>query len=344
MRDQFFLYEQGEGGGATGQIPIPAQGAAGGAAPVSGGAPAASAPAQGGSADSGWTSVRDAFKDYGFDLSGFQDDQQALGHIAGLVKQFQSVYPQWQQVQGQLPAFYAWQQEQQKAAEQKKAEGKWAWKAPNYDPSWAYQITRDPQTGNMVPAPGAPPDIVSRYHAGQREFADQLHSFFKDPLGAIGPGVQELIQPLIEKAISEKLAQTQAQSYADTFLQQHANWLFNTDPNTKAPVLDPITQRPTLSAPGQQFYRHLQDAAQMGIADQANQQKYALNMLRAELASSQQAQQGQQARQQFLQSGSPPPLPPAGQATPPAPRGLKLQNRMMDAFKANGLAGSDLVR
>lgn len=324
MRETFWLSDNGEGGNGVAEQPVqPAE-------PVQATQPAQTVQPD----DSQWSSFRDEFKRYGVDLSGFANDEAALVHMASVIRQAQQVIPQFQQVQPHLADFYRWRDEQTK---QTPKQEKWAWKAPNYDPSWQYQITRNPVTGQLEPAAGAPHDIVQRYQNGQREFTDTLYSLLKDPLGAIAPGIEEMVKPLVERMVAERISTAQAETSANNFLQQHAGWLFNVDQN-KQPVLDPLTRKPTLSQFGQKFYHHLQRAAGLGISDPNRQQEYAFDMMRLEI----QPANGD-AKQNFLQqqAARTAPSAPAG-AAPQLPVG-SLKNRLAQALQAEGLGASDVL-
>jgi hypothetical protein len=223
----------------------------------------------------------------------------------------------------------------------KKDEGGWKWKAPNYDPALAFQVARD-ASGNLIPAPGAPSDAVLRYQQGQKEFADTLHSFFKDPLGTIWPGIEGMVKPIVEQMIAERLRSTQDTQGATEFLQQNSQWLFNHDANQQ-PVRDPLTGRVTLSPLGHQFHQLINEAAQIGITDQNAQKTYALRFLQAQVARP--APTPEDTRKNFLEQaaaasrqGTPPPSAP----TAPVNSG-RLFDRAKIAMKANGISLGDQI-
>lgn len=272
-------------------------------------------------------SVRDALASYGLDLrTQFQDDHAALQHLVMLARQAASQQPlvqygqQYVQHAGEFQAYLRQKQEQQAA--QQAQQQSW-WKAPEYDPTWSRRLTRDPQTGEIRALPGEPPDLVQKYLAWAEHQRSFLDKFAQDPIQAIKPGIEQVVQDTAQRLMQQQLAAYQERQQAEQFLAQNADWMFARDAQGQ-PLVNPATQQPALSPLGQQFAGYVFEAERMGLGDTASQQKYALAALQRDYLAAKYQQQaqpaaGDAAKQQFLQqaqAGARPPVAPAAAAQP----------------------------
>lgn len=293
---------------------------------------------------------------YGVDLSSYQSDHEALQHLLGTYRQAQDLQGLARLGQEFLPhreRYNAWLQEQ-RAAEQAKQQAQQAWwKKPEYDPSWMNKLTRDPQTGEVRPIPGADPGLVSKYMAWVEHQRGFLDKFSQDPMEAIGPGVKEIASQVAQQLIQQHLGGYQEQVSAKS-LVSNLPWLYQQDEQGNT-YQDPRTGRPVLSQMGQRYAGYVAQAEQMGLQGVQAQHNYAVGMaqrdfLLTQFASNQQSQQaqsqGEAAKQQFLQSAAQHrPNVASAQANgangaPVNPAGLNnqrsLQDYMMKAMAANG--------
>jgi hypothetical protein len=328
-------------------------GAAGAAAP---------APIPSGAGDGGYLSVRDALANYGLDVrQQFQDDHQALQHLVGVAQQWQQaqqMLPYAQQYMRHAGQFQQWMAQQQQAAQQAQTQQQSWWKAPEYDPSWSQKLMRDPQTGEIKALPGQDPSIVGKYLAWvdhQRGFMDK---FAQDPIGAIRPGIEQLVREQAQQLIQQHLGQFQERSLAQQVLQQNADWMYD-----QSGPINPQTGMPPLTPLGRQYAQYIFRAESMGITNTRDQHEYALGFLQRDYALGQLQGQGQQpgnpspaqqqpvapganaAAQQFLQQarqGAANPAAPAQNVNGnyQAPNGLSargLQEAMLKELQANGI-------
>ena len=194
------------GGGTSGGIPAgqPSQGMATGD-----GTP----PAQVGQAAQQWTGVREALKSLGVDLTGqFQDDQAALAHMAVAYRQSQQMQPfvpYLQQYAQHGEQFQGWLRQQQQAAQQPAPS---AWKPPEYDPRWVNMVQRNQVTGQLEPAPGAPPDVVQKLQAAEAHRRGFLEKLPFDPMGALKEaGIEGIIRQEAQRIVQEQLGGYQSQ-------------------------------------------------------------------------------------------------------------------------------------
>ncbi len=251
-------------------------------------------------------SVRDALKGYGLDLGGsFQDDHQVLAHMAQmyrLAQQNHQMAQYGQQYVQHADKFQAYLKSQQDAAQaQQAAQQKSWWNPPEFDQSWTQKIVRDPQTGELRTIPGADPSLVQKYMGWvehQRNFLDKLS---QDPIAAIKPGLEQMIDQRAQQLMDQRFGNFQEQNQAKQFVQQNSQWLHQRDQQSGQVVIDPRTQMPALSPAGQRFLGYVQQAEQMGLNTQA-QQQYAMGFLQRDvLYAQQQAYAQQQSAQQPAQ-------------------------------------------
>jgi len=299
-----------------------------------------------------YQSVRDALANYGLDLRDrFQDDHGLLQHLVGQIQQAQAA----QQLAGygreflqHRDGFLQWMRERQEAqAKQQQQQSQW-FKAPEYDPRWQSMITRDPATGKLVPADGAPPDIVQKYTAWashQREFLDK---FSQNPIDAIKPGLQQMVQELFQQQFQQQFGQIQQQQAARQVLEQNASWLYEKDQRTG---------QPKLSVWGERYHQYVQQAERRGLQSVQDVHDVAFAMverdfLRARSQGLGQQQQpagdpGAQAKQTFLEQAQQASQQTQQAATPPpgnangVPANRKggargLADAMLSKLQANG--------
>jgi hypothetical protein len=384
-------------GGATPPVTPPAIGG-GGQAPPTSGAPPVVSPPGGAAGDAGagaglpaggaagttpapaeqFEDVRDFAKANGLDLSHLPDSRAAAQYLIEQTRQRNS-YTQWGQ---QLAPYYSQVQDfvrqlQQgngtpaatpPAAGQGQATKANPFNLPEYDPSWRQLIQKNPVTGDLEPAPGAPPDILHRLLTYERQLQGVQTNFWRNPAEALGPIIKDTIQPLLQQYVQQNLTVLQEQQTAQQFMAQNGTWLYQRNPAGQ-PIIDPLTQQPILSAQGAQFKQHLDHAVmRLGINSQQAQIDYAVAMTRADIlsaggnpgaaAAAAQAAPilpGQSAKDNFLQlhnrraanhggstipaPGTPPGTPAAGQNR----ANMSLADRMRQDLVAAGVTDADFA-
>jgi hypothetical protein len=304
--------------------------------------------------------VRDALAGYGVDLRGqFQDDHAALQHLAlayRQAQQSQQLVQYGQQYLQHAPQFQQWLAQQQQAQQAQQQQASEWFKPPEYDARWQSQITRDPTTGQLSAVPGAPPDVVQKYLTWQQHQQDFQQRMARDPIGTLKPGLEQLVDQRAQQIIQQQLGGYQEQSRAQSFLQEHAGWLYARD--AQGGVLpNPQTGRPMLGELGQRFYGYVREAESLGLRDVNSQQGYAMRLLRADVAMSQQGQQpapqqannqlpGQNAQAQGFLSNAAANRPNAAGSLQPAGAGgapsasqnssLPLRERLAQRFREQG--------
>lgn len=377
--------ETGQTAGGAGGNPAPATGSGGagtapvtgstgqtGAAPVQGGAAApvtgqgggqgggtqGSAGQQGQAAAPSFVPVHQAVQQLGYNLPSGLEGQAALQYLVAQAQQAQQlaqIQPHMQQYLSHADKFQAWMREQQ-AAEEAKKKSSW-WKAPEWDPSWRQKVQYDPQTGEIKAAPGVDPSIVQKYLAAMDHRQGFLDKFTVDPIGAIKPGLEEIVKEIIQPLIQQHLGGYQDQQFTREFLAQHSGWLYERDAQGQMRT-DPVSGGRVLSVWGQRFQQYLGEAEQLGIQGEQQRANYALRLVKADYATSQGApataqQQGDAAKQTFLQTAQAGVVPPTnGAQTIPGTGGslnadaqnknLPLAERIRQNFAAAGITADQI--
>jgi hypothetical protein len=261
--------------------------------------PSSAATGGGASQDAGYQSVRDALATYGYDIRNqYQDDHQALQHLVSLARQAQEqsqLLPYAQQYLQHAPQFQQWlqAQRQQKLAQEQQQQN-W-WKAPEYDPSWQNKIVRDPQTGELKTLPGSSPDLIQKYLAWadhQRSFLDK---FSQDPISAIRPGIEQLVQEQAAKIVQQQLHHYQEQTLARQVLNQHAEWMYERgqDGNVR------------LSPMGRRYGEYVNQIERAGIMDTQTQNEMAFGLVQRDFLLAKMQAAGQGVQQQTAQAPAP---------------------------------------
>jgi hypothetical protein len=298
---------------------------------------APSAPAQ---TAAEYEGIREALKTYGMDMSGYDNDHAALQNLVMQARQLQELR---QQVTPHWDSFRSWQaQEEARQREEQAKKNQW-WKPPEWDPAWRGLVQRDPD-GTLKAVPGAPAGIVEKYLNAQQHMQGFLEKFSMNPIEAIRPGIEQLIQEKAAQLVQQQMGGYQQQQSVQQFIQEHSGWLHERDQQGNL-VMNPMSGIPQLSAWGQHFARYVDEGHRMGMNLDATQ-KYALNSVQRDYAVAQMRAANPQAtnqdqKQQFLEKAEQRQAQPAGQAqrkqaTPGQVANGRLEDRLKKAFKEEG--------
>ncbi len=244
----------------------------------------------------------------GFRKEGFQAADEATAQTQLLqayrdAERLRPLAPVLSTYQQHAPAFQKWLAEQQRQAAP--AQQDWTqqlgWNPPPYDPAWQHQIIKD-EKGNLLPAPGAPADVVLKYQAAQQFRQEQIEKFLQNPYKFMEPAIKHLAVQAAAQHAEQNVGQYREQQEAQQFITQHSDWLFdkgdNGSPKTRQ-VINPQTGRyeneKVLSRYGQLFVENLQQAAQAGMQP-AMQQEFALKSVQNAYMASDEYMQYLQAR------------------------------------------------
>jgi hypothetical protein len=322
-----------------------------------GGIPAAPAPAA-----PDYEDIRDFAQSEGLDLSSLPDSREAAAYLIRRAREQDRYADVGRQAASDWENYQRWRLGQ--VSPQPGMPGAAAPPAkrnvfglPDYDPNWMQMVRKDPVTGDYIPAPGAPPDIVHRVtnYAMQLQAAQQR--FWQDPMQFLGELIDQRISPLLDQRVSAHSQYAQNMAEAQRFMTENAGWIHRFDNNGQL-LLDPVTKQPMLSSDGAKFAGLLQEAAQMGIASQQQQVAYATRIMRAETggktsnpAFNAAVAQGNRTAQDFLAAHNRRPNN-AGRMSPPAPGGpppsaahpnLSLREKLKMDLDAAGITDADIA-
>lgn len=278
----------------------------------------------------------------------FQSDEALLQHLVLAAQQAQRYEQQLAQYIPHADKIRAWEAEQQKAEQARQAEQAKRWRpyGADWNPEWNHQVMRDPQTGQWTTTPGTPPDVLSKYLAGRQHMQNFVEKFAFDPVGAIQPGLEQLIEEKAAALIEQRMGGYQEQVSAREFVGQNTGWVHLRNPETGAIIPDQYG-RPQLSQDGQALRYYLSEAEKFGIPGIEAQKQYAMGMVQRDWLWRQQQQTAQQQqavntgvqqKQQFTAAHNKPNV-----AVPPQPIGRdpsSLKKALMKNLEAEGFAAN----
>lgn len=306
--------------------------------------------AAGAVADPGYTSIRDAARQFGVDLGGFPDDQAALQYMVSSfqqAQQLQHLAQYGQQYLQHASQFQQWLQ-QQRSDQRPEPAGKNPFGLPEYDQNWLRLLEKDPVTGKVT----GPPDILEKVRQYQLAKESVEEKFWNDPQSFLGPMIQDSVQKQAREIAQAQLGQYQDQQFAQQFVSQNAGWIYQQ--NGGQPVRDPMTGQPILSDQGRRFQQYVEASERAGVRDVRAQQEFALAAVQRDYAlqALQQLQsqsRRDQSNQQLLsgQAGAfrqPQRPAAANQANADlSQQNLPLRERLRMALKHQGITDQDVA-
>lgn len=236
-----------------------------------------------------------------------EDEAVALQRIreqAAIAQQHQQMQPWVQSYQQHAAQFNQWLTQQQAQGQQpqpgqpsqQQAWHKQFWNPPEYNPQWR-QLVKQDEHGNLVPIPGAPPDVVPKLLAYQNFRQEQAEKLMQNPFEFFEPAIRHVAQQVAQEIAGKELGGYRANQEAQQFVQQNSSWLYELDNGQPKmqPVFDPasgrMVQQPQLSQWGQLFTQHVQAEHQKqqarGYIDLEEQKANALARVQAHYYSQQ---------------------------------------------------------
>jgi hypothetical protein len=215
----------------------------------------------------------------------FADDQAFLQSLIAGQQTYQQQLAEAKQMAqyGQLWLAEQSKRQQQPAPGSAPADPLAVYKAPEFDPRWEAQVTRDPATGELKLVPGADPTILPKIHAYQEHRRNITDKFLSDPVAFLQPLISNLVGKQGQQLIETRLGAMQEQQYTDSFISTNRGWLFQAD-SAGRQVTNPATGQPLFTPAGAAFVKHLKfGAEQLGIQGSARQEHYARTALAAEM-------------------------------------------------------------
>lgn len=203
------------------------------------------------------------------------------------LEQFRPLVPHVNDFVRNAKAFKEWQESQKKQEPKSQDEPYWKkyFNPPEYNRDWISQVVKD-ENGNLVPAPGASPDVAVKLMEYQRFRNEQMETFMQNPHEYIAPTVKALAEQIANETIEKRLAAEREKQSNTTFIKQNESWLYDIDPATKMPReqigFDPATgeQRTfkVLSPWGQHFAKYVERISQQQAARGYHDEEEAKNL------------------------------------------------------------------
>ena len=237
----------------------------------------------------------DSFRKEGFQATDENVAREQLLQAHRDAERLRPLAPALSAYQQHAGEFHKWLADRQKTQVQPTQQADWTkqvgWNHPEYNPAWQHQITKDDK-GNLIPAPGAPPDIVLKYQQAQQYRQEFIENFLTNPGKALEPYMRHIAQESAQQFAQQGVGQYREQQEATQFIDKHQDWLFDKAPQggvKTAQVINPQTGRyesqKVLSGYGKQFVEKLQEGAQAGLSPEMQQQYALTSVQNAYLAS-----------------------------------------------------------
>ena len=298
------------------------------------------------------SSVLDLLRNQGYDTSGYSSDQDFIGYL----NQVQQYLPQVQQYLPQVERLAAFGQQvmpyaqdfeaylaQQRAAagqptapqpQQPAAPAEQAWwpKAPEWNPDWERYLAVDANGNVVVKDPSVTsPTLVQKYHEHQKWRRDRMEALLNNPLEAIKPGLEEMIQEMAKKQAQDLLDEHRNHQFANSWAAANQDLFF----------VRGTGGQQVLSQVGQAVLQNIQRLEAAGVTDTVQQAQLAQELAYAQLGPEAfQAVQQSPAGQNGM--GQQQPTPVQQQPTGPDPKERFLRGNGFSPNRSNTISQAAL--
>jgi len=155
-----------------------------------------------------------------------------------------------------------------------------------------YRVAKQDSDGNIVYelAPNAPAEVRDQVDRARQQRAT-WESTLSDPrrlFEAVDRRIQDAVDRQLGNTLTERDRKQQDERAAQDFFQTN-DWVFEKDPATGQPAVDPFTGNPVYSREGRQFLALYQQTAADGIASVPSRIRYAMAEFKATQLQRQQA-------------------------------------------------------
>lgn len=287
-------------------------------------------------AHSGGASLRDAFKNRGYDTSAFQDDDTLLNTIDQQLaenERLAELARHGEQYLEHQSSFEEWLAEKQAkdqaaaAAAAKPAPS--PWDPPEFDESWMARVGWDEESGRFLPKTINDREIANKVNAAAAYQRKVSQHFARNPTGFLDETYAPKVKELVAAEIQAYHDRQQVAAQANQLIQKNLDRWVQRDEQGRDIGL-------TLEGQAVAYYAE-KAQKELGITDPARKQEYALAMAQrdmlifAQQAAQQPAPQGAAPNAPAPQgSGGERPRGPDGKFLPaaaaPAPKQTFLQN------------------
>jgi len=212
------------------------------------------------------SSFRDVLAGKGIDLSGYQDDNAAIEHIARQIQESQQVRQQadslsemakyGQQYLQNAGEFQQWKAQEAAKVAQPEVD---PYAPPDMNPAWLNQVERNEQ-GGLSPINGGTPETAAKVE----KYLQWKHEFDANPFPYIERIADKRARDMAKPLIAEEMGKMREQLTAEMFVTNNRSWLFD-DGKFDA------NGSPQLSERGDAFRGYLTEGTNLGLTGQAAQ-------------------------------------------------------------------------
>lgn len=227
-------------------------------------------------------SLLDEVKQLGF--ADVKDERDATGRLFSDYKRLREEQDRWQQERETLSELARYGREHletlRKGAQpqpEQASEHPW-WKAPKFSPELADRY-RDVKLGTngeqeIVWKENTPAEVRAAADAYQAHIQQWHLDLLTRPHEVLPEIIRHEAQKIIQDFYQERTQEQTEQQFVDGFKRENA-WIYETDPRTQQPLVDPFTGQVRYSAEGQKLVGLMQEAQDIGIASIKGQLQYA---------------------------------------------------------------------
>jgi hypothetical protein len=141
--------------------------------------------------------------------------------------------------------------------------------------------------GKLEAVPGAPADILQRYHQHQASQVRFFREFAQDPEKYLGQMIEKRAAEIAARTFEERQSQTSTQETARRIMAENQNWIYQADASGK-PAVD-VFGRPKFTDNGSLFMGFVENLHANGMKDPTALFQTAKQMLIGHLFEQQQA-------------------------------------------------------
>ena len=300
-------------------------------------------------AQTGWQSIREAATALGYQgAAQFTDDQQLLAHLlrqqelAQRTDYFSRLGQQLVPHAGRIQQLL---QTPQPGAQPQRA----AWTPPEWNDRWALLVEQDPSSGVYISKPGVDPSVGQKVN----EYVTWQEQFRRDPAQYIQPMVEQKARELARSEFQTLFAERETRAAVEHIHQANQDWLYQKTPDGQAFARNYRNELQFTPA-GARYFQLVQDLDRSGVKDARTQDRFARQLLAAEVAQVAPATTAGRGQQLHLATGRTNQNPlqalpsqsrqVAPGATEPITEGKPLGEILRESLIANGVTDDDVAR
>ena len=257
-------------------------------------------------------SDRQAFADWGYDVSQFQDDSTFVQAL----EQGLATIPQMQGQMSQMQNAWLAQQQQDRSAQYEEpyypptpeSAPASSWNPPEYDQDWDALVKMDPETGQFIPRYQHVNPIVAQKANEYREYLrKEGQRFWENPHDFMWEGLNDRVENMVQARVQDAVEGIRDRSSARDFLDENKSIFFQLDAQGNRMTDGQGSE--LLTPAGHKMQEYARRLRSSGVTDPQEIRDLASGLLQRDMLetgigyATPQAQQQQLAYQQYQQQG-----------------------------------------